>query len=674
MRNIAAGRTPQLANGRPRKVSVAGIGSLNAQITENSLNLQAVHEGEEFRSLVTNQMAAESKNGFGMGNAEEVSDKTLTRILNEIKARRRVAKVKTPARTAAHDDIRSPIALCAVLSNVFEKVDPSLFISSDDVSILINDNHQPHKVLTTKEASDLLAKTNTSVSVTAADKKHRVVSFNVSISAGFQAVCKVVKFADRCFKSLSKPKVLDMGDGLFFCLYPYGMTDSIVNEAIYRKCILRSAVALREKLVEGLGAGMSDAEILTQSQSQSQSQSQLGGLSAGIASTAQGDADGDESDAASHHSADSNASVDSQQEYLNSFSRRGVEAGVEAALSFAANASTPDACRKQYEWICLACDGAYGQITALTDEICDYALQHALHTIMTKYSAGRSLSESPNDLGWMHSILHQSFKSYKFRYGQFDDPPGKLWADLKAFLKSHLDSSSFKTVWRCFCFADEFLDKAFTKDAIRSAFRKAGIAPLDYVTIMSHNKHFRELSKPDAEWVISTAIPAATKICSEKGFVPEEDLKRILNERPSVDNSVARKKKQLNDMATNRQRALILNHPEFLQQLKVKKAAAAAKKAAEEADGEQGGDGMKKRKKSQQPAGGAKKVKSGEGDSSGGASGMLCSACHTAGSKGGAWKKCSWRYCRQWFCPGGVCKDAVAAHEAVCSMRKNGRC
>jgi len=411
-------------------------------------------------------------------------------------------------------------------------------------------------------------------------------------------VCKIVKFADRNFQQvLKKPKIIDVGRNMFFCFYPYGMEDAVLNEAVYRKCILPSADALRTQLKEGEGAGMSDAEVHTQSQSQSQSQQSFvlpedptsssmsshapSSSRAGVKSTSTSSATarrgGRVTRSSSQHS-----SQNEDERSDEGFSRRGADAGVDAAIEFMSTA-TPAQMRKRYEWICLACDGAYGQITAITDQLSDYAYRHALDTLMMKYGAGRSLSESPNDLGWMHSILHRCFKKYKFKYGPYDDPSGKVWVDMKAFLRKHLDSTSFHTVWRCFCHAEEFLEKAFTKSNIRNAFFISGIAPLDFVTVMSHNPYFRTLSKEDAAWIISDAIPQVSEVCAEKGFVPEDDLHRILAVRPGLDNSAPRKGMALNDMSTNRQRALILNHPEFLVQLQLRREekAAAAAAAAE---------------------------------------------------------------------------------------------
>lgn len=735
--NVQNAQPVERPGGRPRKVSKEGVEVLAAKLTQKSLELKSVHMGEEFEDLVKGQMASESKNGFGMGNAEEISDKTLDRLIAEIKATKRVAKVKTPGRTAAYEDIRSPIALCAVLSNVFEKVDPSLFISSDDVSILVNDNREPHIVLTTQEADKLLRKTNTSVSVTNTEVKHRVVSFNISISAGFSTVCKVVKFADRSFKGvLEKPKVIDVGKHLYFCFYPYGMEDEIVNESVYRKCILPSADALRKELKEGEGTGMSDAEVHTQSQQSSSAPAEpttgKNTTSSNSSSSSSNKRKFNQDSRTSTRRATTRARSQSSQSSSDDkaddrsdggFSTRGVEAGVEAALEFMSTA-TPEQIRKRYEWICLACDGAYGQVTAITDHMSDYIYKYALYVLMMKYGAGRSLSESPNDLGWMHSILHKCFKKYKFKYGPFDDPPGKVWADMKRFLKNHLDGASFLTVWRCFCHAEEFLDKAFTKSNLRSAFRASGIAPLDYVTVMSHNPHFRTLEKGDAEWIISEAIPQAAAVCAEKGYVPEDDLKRILAVRPNIDNSAPRKGKALNDMATNRQRALFLNHPEFLVELRRKKEekeaaalAAAERKAASDARknkkgtasstapaavGQDGGDAprgcavatttIKKKRKERDnqeagvtvsvaschptPTSSVKRQKV-SADSENSVSAGIPPPCSTPNC-GKAWctnagpqTKCGWPYCRLSFCAATQCKAYAITHRAECPKRKN---
>lgn len=681
--------------GRPRKVSKEGVNDLAKALTKKSIHLETVKEGPEFVELVHQQMAKESTNGFGRGNAETVSDKTLNRLIDEINAKKRTAKVKTPARTAAREDIRSALALCAVLRNVLECVDAELFLSTDDVSILVNDNKKPQKVLTTKEAEDVLKLTNTSISVTEYEQKHRVIAFNVTVSGGGERVCTVMKFADRNFASIlsDKPMVVDVEDNTYVCLYRYGLADTIVNDALYRKCIVPCANRLRDRLTEGQGGRLSDAVLLTQS-SQANSQDHIDSIPVSSFSTS-----------ASHHAddaddADDNDDVDGElendhgegdedeeEEEESGFSRRGVIAGVDAALDFCAAATTTQM-RKQYEWVCLACDGAFGQIDATTNKkFTEFMEKYAKHTVRTKWSASRSLSESPNDLGWMHSILHTSFSSYHFRYGAFKDPPGGVWKGLKEFLDKHLEKASFKTVWRALVHGKEYIEKAFNKKNILSAFRVAGIEPFDTVTILAHNPHFNTLSPADAQWVVDTAVPELAEVCSKNGYVPEEDFKRVLEKRPGVDNSVARKGKKLNDMAVNRQRAVILSHGEYMEVIaeKRRKKAEAAAAAAVAAAAGTTKTGRKRKNSTPALPVDAEQDTSAEASSSSNkrskhssetvsASAGSSGANRCCGPQCGAvrgidtsvWTKCGTKYCRYKCCGRAECKAACLVHCRMC--------
>jgi hypothetical protein len=689
--------------GRHKKVSSGGVTELSKKMTKKALRLQAVKDGEEFDAMVKEQMAEESKNGYGMGNATEISGKTLTRIMKDIKAKKRTAKLKTPARTAAYTDIRSPIALCAVLDTVMQKVDPALFLSSDDVSILVNDNGDPQRVLTTAEAEEILKLTNTSTSLTEAEKKQRVVTFHITISAAGETVCRVIKFADRNFSSVEgmkeKPRIVDVGDNTFVCFYPYGMTDSVVNDSVYRKCVLPCAVALRTRLVQGEHRGLDAAEVKSQptnTQSPCQSQQHQHSQGHGRASTSSHPIR--PATRSQQSSADDNIVPGSAQ--LSQSSQDGADDAAALLLPPPPppsppepDATSPDESAKRYDWMCLACDGAYGQIDAITNESFNKHLhKHAPRTIFVKYSAGRSLSESPNDLGWMHSILHRSFKAYHFKYGKFKDPPGGVWTGMKAFLGRNIDGSSFSSVWRALCHSKEYLDKAFSKANIKSAFLMAGIEPLDVVTVLSHNPHFRELDKPDAQWVVKNAVPRAAEVCKERGYVPEQDLQQILSERPHIDNSAPRKPKNmaLNDMAVNRQRALILSHPEFMAELRSKRekkavdAAATAEKKAQKAEA------ARKRKVSETVADSGSSAPGAVAATSAPAKrskrpsvSVSCanSACGAKGEDGAGdrdgdgdgdagWKKCSWPYCRAWYCGAKNCVEMAAEHHARCKKRK----
>lgn len=62
-----------------------------------------------------------------------------------------------------------------------------------------------------------------------------------------------------------------------------------------------------------------------------------------------------------------------------------------------------------------------------------------------KTSAGCSMTESTNDLGYMHSILHALVAHKDFKCKQVPDPPGPLHDAVKDYLVKFLKPASFRT-------------------------------------------------------------------------------------------------------------------------------------------------------------------------------------------------------------------------------------
>lgn len=111
------------------------------------------------------------------------------------------------------------------------------------------------------------------------------------------------------------------------------------------------------------------------------------------------------------------------------------------------------------------------------------------HMDLAKWSAGRSMSESPNKLGHMHQILHSLFSIADFKCCIPSDPPSKYYAALKAQLEKYLFPASFQTFWRCICSMEAFMGKAFSQFNVQSAWRVAGIQGdiVDPSTIVGYN-------------------------------------------------------------------------------------------------------------------------------------------------------------------------------------------
>jgi hypothetical protein len=169
------------------------------------------------------------------------------------------------------------------------------------------------------------------------------------------------------------------------------------------------------------------------------------------------------------------------------------------------------------------------------------------------------MTQSPNDQGRMHSILHACYKSPQFRYDDaVSDPLGNQWTGLKALLNRYLEPSSFRTIWKCLSYAESFLNKAFSLKNVKSAFKKAGIFPFNPKRILGVvTPHFQMLDQEDADEVFNS-IDYFVPIVEENGFVPEDDYDCYFEnaniDGVILDNKRDRKGKPLNELAVNRQR------------------------------------------------------------------------------------------------------------------------
>ena len=64
------------------------------------------------------------------------------------------------------------------------------------------------------------------------------------------------------------------------------------------------------------------------------------------------------------------------------------------------------------------------------------------------------MTQSPNDQGVMHHLLHALFGSHRFKYDDnYYDPNGSQWIALKEILQNLMDPASFKTFWKVLCYS-----------------------------------------------------------------------------------------------------------------------------------------------------------------------------------------------------------------------------
>jgi hypothetical protein len=460
--------------GRPRILSKDGLQAVRDQVHEQTLHLNAPNASGGFSKLVLDQMRSEQPNSHAADDEKAISRRTLARYKNEAELVKLKADTKANARTVAFQNIRNPLSLCATLEAVFRRVDEELFLSSDDVGIVLNGWDKP-TVVTTQEAAKILNDNNLSVAVTENAPKRRVVVFNITLTRRSQVLCYVIKIKDSNFTNFrKKPKIYYMGGKMYIMLYHSDANDKVMQTYMYDRCIVPAAKDFRQSLIERDTHGLCE-------------------LSSKVSQLSQ-DEDLPLSD------------VD------------------------------PEDVKKKFAWIALACDGAAGQVHALLDDLNSKYIESGENIIMVKYAAGCSMTQSANDVGKMHQILHEAFKSPSFRYGEDDlcqDPPGENWVFLKALLEKYLDGPSFSTIWRCLQRSEAFLSKAFTKPTVESAFEKAGVYPFQPVKILARNKFFKSLEETDAQRVLDAIHPLAD-VCDALGYIPEEDFEAILEDWTTV--------------------------------------------------------------------------------------------------------------------------------------------
>ena len=116
-------------------------------IEQRSLSLDAVLNTPQHFSAILNEVKRSSTENSNSASlfADEISPRTLRKYkqLCEVKACK--GDVKNKSRQAAFENIRNPLSLCSVLQNVH----PELFMSTDDISVLLNGWDLNPEVLTT---------------------------------------------------------------------------------------------------------------------------------------------------------------------------------------------------------------------------------------------------------------------------------------------------------------------------------------------------------------------------------------------------------------------------------------------------------------------------------------------------------------------------------------------
>ena len=321
--------------------------------------------------------------------------------------------------------------------------------------------------------------------------------------------------------------------------------------------------------------------------------------------------------------------------------------------------------QRRFKYICLARDGAYAQINA-TEELQHWNESKGVFMLWMKYSGGCSMTQSANDLGACHQIMKQQVADSKYRYDDIiQEPPGVPYRELKAFLLKYLDASSFATYWKFICKCEAFVDKAFSISNVQSAFKKAGVYPRSNEMILSKNPEFRNLNENEAAYVLAS-IQRFSDCVDAKGYIPEEAFDEQFDAEENIDTVPAKRGMPLNEMATNRQRAMIDSHPKWIELQEERRE---LRRIEEESKAQK--DAAKAQKIAAREA---KRIADIENNIPPAAVRYtLCSApgCEnktpSQGKKPRGWYKCTGKGCRTWACGLVPCTNACKLHEAGCT-------
>ena len=319
-----------------------------------------------------------------------------------------------------------------------------------------------------------------------------------------------------------------------------------------------------------------------------------------------------------------------------------------------------DAIREKYKWTTLIRDGAYGPIS-VGPEMDSWNRGKGRQMFMAKWSAGCSMSESPNDLGHMHQILHALFSNADFKCRVSADPPGTYYRALKAYLQKHLAPASFQTFWRCICSMEAFMNKAFSQFNVQSAWRAGGINGdiVDAPTIMGHNPSFANLPDSKASNLLRLIDAVFVPYWWQHGLVHEWVFEEVFSGVDNIDTiNQGRAGKPLNAMATNRQRFLMDNHSCWKEELQRRREAEEYAQAEKQrkAEERQQADMLRPAKNRQCCQPGCVQFID-----------ITTSSMKRSNEK--TWRKCRGKGCRFWGCTEH--HNVVGLHENACQKWKH---
>lgn len=448
---------------------------------------------------------------------------------------------KNAARVSQFRDIRNQLSMAAQQMFLDSVVAPEAQVIFDDFSILLHDKGGGGKIITTQRAKEILRAENLQISHSKQLTQQRVIQIGVAMHCKGRLVT-IFTIWDRKWEDLKeKPRVIDLGDDMFAVFYHPSCPDTEVEKAKLGKCVVPKLLKYRQTLIEAHVRG-----------------------------------------APSVHFEDSAGSQPTE----DILAARLAEAKV------------------KYEYMGLGADGASAQVEVMEGWLADEIEKNGWKIILFKSAAGMSMVQSPNDNGPCHCNAKKPFHTFEYKAADLEDfpePIGPQWIYLKEWMRHHLDPGSFKTYWKAFKVAPKFLSDAFTFNKCAKSFAGCHRIPLEPYKVMSVNRFFREsLTELQCTYVVQGLLPQFAHLMATQGTIFESDFELLLNpteedlqevladagvtwdefaggdmmdEPFTLDNCEKRTGMQLNDMVTNRQRAMIINHEATLGRLEERRLA-----------------------------------------------------------------------------------------------------
>eukprot|EP01033_Poteriospumella_lacustris_P013318 gene13318-9543_t len=440
--------------GRKPRCSETGQNIVANIVQSSAMSLDAKSEAEVL-ALYQNRILVE--NGYNtyadLDTFAKLSRRSVGRYMEKAQMTERQGKIKPESRVEPFLNIRNAISKAAGLAATTEVCATENIFSEDEVGIFLFGWHQTSKapkLVSTQQADAFLRQNNVSLSTSEDSDQQRAAHIGATLQAHTGRLTSYyLRIVDsnfpECFKSsdstVHKPRIwkLNAKDNFFVVTCHPSVTDTTVCEYI-SKIISHPAIFDQQD-----AAVQRDVSHLH--------------LTKPVDTVA---------------SDDDNAGITIPSE---------------------THADEEQEIREKHKWTTLIRDGAFGQIN-IGPEMDKWNKDHGRHMFMAKWSAGCSMSEATNDLGYMHSILHKLFTSKDFRCHERSDPPGELYSALKTFRNTHLTPASFRTYWKCICAMELFMNKAFTPMTVQSALKKGGFEgdAMNATTILAHNPEFTRLS------------------------------------------------------------------------------------------------------------------------------------------------------------------------------------